>query len=407
MIVKLLQHLSSKVNTGALIATAMLSWASLASPLCGQQSSLSAYLQTSKEYYKENSLKPISHQPTIHFVLGNESADLDSIASSISYAYFLNSKNGSTEHLYLPLLSLKKGNLALRKDTLYLFDSLQISTEDLLFLDDSSFLETLLDENKLRLILVDHNCLRPDQQHLSSSVEEILDHHFDEKIGYPLLTSENSIITEMGSTCTLVTEKFLNEKSIVLTPELATLLLGAITIDTANLRAAEKTKERDRIAQRKLLSIVPEIDPQALFDILISARNDVTGLTPSQLFDKDYKSYAEREIIYGISTVPKSASWWIEDETGLLPILDSFSKDKGIAIHIIKMVNPDPNGPKNRFIAFSSSQTLLDAFEANFKSNQLLIGVGPMPQQDSRIRYYTAKDSISRKKLQPLIHFNR
>lgn len=362
------------------------------------QTSIPEFLHASKKHYEKAISLTKDQMPTIHFVLGNESADLDSIASSIAYAYLM----GSEGHLYLPLLNINKEELSLRKDTLYLFDLLQISKNDILFLDDSIPFQALLSDKKLRITLVDHNRLRSEQEFLAPSVEAIIDHHFDENQKYPLLTNENKTIIVVGSTATLIAEKALKDNKEAVTQDLAALLLAAILMDTSNLKSAEKTTEKDKAAVESLRSIGSKIVPSDFYDKLAAAKNDISGLTPSMLLNKDFKVYVDGEIQYGISSLPKSVSWWTQDEKTLLPILEKFSKDRSLALLIVLMQNDEPQGPKRKILVYSASERLLNAFETSV--NKILL---PGPEStDKHLRYYVSPTAIARKELQPLIRFN-
>ena len=163
----------------------------------------------------EEVLSDSQNSEIIHFVIGNESADLDSIISSISYAYLLCQEDTSSQAgLYIPLMNIHREEIALRKDILYLFQLFGISVDDLLFLDDNVPLNRLFEQKRLRLNLVDHNVLRPRQEHLSDAIERIVDHHIDENINYPLITNENKLIAIVGSNATLIAEKIFTSEKI-------------------------------------------------------------------------------------------------------------------------------------------------------------------------------------------------
>ena len=175
-------------------------------------------------------------QPELHFVLGNEAGDADSIISALCYAHALYSQR--TNSLYLannnnndddddeeecsttptgtenvadavivvPIVSIPRSEIKLRPDVVRLLDLAGIDIRDLICIDDEFIISTLLlareassttmsssssttatsspiippSKQRVCLILVDHNRLRSSLSHLSNNVIEILDHHEDE-----------------------------------------------------------------------------------------------------------------------------------------------------------------------------------------------------------------------------------
>ena len=162
------------------------------------------------------------------FICCSQGADLDSIVSSLSYAYLIYVSSLSPPHylkilassapvtihsssLYLPVVNCSRQDLDLRKETLWLLESLGIPPRLLFFIDDPIIVKiiatavsggllplsasagiastpTSLDlppassldlppASSLRVTLLDHNSLVSHQAQLSPFVTEILDHH--------------------------------------------------------------------------------------------------------------------------------------------------------------------------------------------------------------------------------------
>ncbi len=369
------------------------------------QPSMSEFLHSSKESYSKI-IEDTQNLQEIHFVMGNESADLDSIISSITYAYLLNAEN--PHQFYIPLLNLFREELALRKETQYLLQLVNIPIEDLLFLDDQVPLDTLYNQDRLRFSLVDHNTLRPRQVHLSDVVERIVDHHADENQQYPLLSDEDKLIAVVGSATTLVAEKLLASDKVKMTPELAALLLGPILIDTTDLQSVEKTTERDIKAVEVLRSIALETIPENFYEDLLAAKNDISGLTPPMLLSKDFKEYLDGKLLYGISSLPSSVTWWTPNIEEMSPVLEKYARDRELAFLILLMANNDPQGPKRKIIVYSCSSRLLEAFNHYVESDEILnstLIAGPT-SQDPHLSLYLLDKFTSRKQLQPLFHFS-
>jgi len=367
------------------------------------------HLSTSKEKYVQGVVSDTNPLKEIHFVMGNESADLDSVVSAIAYAHLLNFENCSQPHqVYLPLLNLQRKDFFLRKDIIYLFDLLNISLEDLLFLDDGIPLEVLLREDKLRIQLVDHNSLNPRQKFLSSVIEGIVDHHKDEEVLYPLMTDKSKLIATVGSASTLIAEKFFLNNNLHISPELALLLLAPILVDTSNLQSIEKTTSRDVLAVETLKSLAAEILPSNFYEKLFTAKHDVSGLTLDMLLRKDFKEYLDGTLLYGISSFPTMVTWSEEDIPLIRPIIEEYAKHRKLSLLFVMMTEMEGLIPRRRILVYSPSCNILKAFHKHAHSDQILSQVfPPISSKDKRINFYVGDKMISRKYLQTFFNFSQ
>lgn len=373
---------------------------SLSSLYSHEQLTINEFLQSAKASYQQAS----QNSEVIHFVMGNESADLDSFVSSIAYAYLL--KNERPQLTFIPLINLYREEMTLRKDILLLLKTLNISTDHLLFLDDGVPLDSFHNEKRLRFNLVDHNLLRPRQEHLAEAVESIIDHHADEDKKYPLL--ESKLIAVVGSATTLVTEKILSAHQITMTPELATFLLAPILMDTANLQSAEKTTVRDILAAETLKLAALDTIPHNFYDMLLSAKNNVSGLSPEMLLSKDFKEYLDGKILYGIASLPPAICWGAEDISSLQGVLKRYASERQLAFLIVLMAHEEPRGPKRRIIIYSPSGQLLSACAHYIQTDETLRGI-LIPWSEACnpfANFYFTEQFISRKQLQPMFHFS-
>lgn len=353
------------------------------------------FLQSEKSEYAK-ALKDPKNTQVIHFVMGNEAADLDSIVSSIAYAYLLHAEN---QELYLPLIHIPREDIELRKDALYLFELLGISLDDLLFLSNIP-LEQLFNQKRLKLNLVDHNALKPKQIHLSETVESIIDHHADEQ-KYPAIN--NKLIEVVGSNATLVAEKIFSSQKVTFSKELATLLLAPILIDTSNLKSKEKTTQKDIEIVKKLQAIAQL--PEDFYQKLKSAKNDVLDLTPEMLLNKDFKEYLDGNVLYGISSMPGSVHWDINNLESVSKIIQNFACERNLELYIILM-SPDDTEFKRTILIYSPSSERLKAFDTFLKTDEKLKDILIPGHSAEHILFYRSKTHISRKQLQPLIHLD-
>eukprot|EP01127_Copromyxa_protea_P022721 TRINITY_DN8302_c0_g1_i2.p1 TRINITY_DN8302_c0_g1~~TRINITY_DN8302_c0_g1_i2.p1 ORF type:complete len:199 (+),score=33.49 TRINITY_DN8302_c0_g1_i2:1-597(+) len=172
-------------------------------------------------------------QHVVHVVMGNQACDLDSIVSAITLSYFMSLQEeeqvGSSNTIWYPLVPIPAREVKLRTEVTYLFSALNLDIHKLSCLESFPFEKFQgLQQDSLKFTLVDHNSLSSQFSAFSSCVEEIVDHHEDFKANFPALKKKQ--IEVVGSTATLVAEKFLNHvkghEAISKDVSLRQLLLG-------------------------------------------------------------------------------------------------------------------------------------------------------------------------------------
>ncbi|KAI0318219.1 hypothetical protein OF83DRAFT_1057256 [Amylostereum chailletii] len=323
---------------------------------CGPSSSpsnLSHFLDLQKVNYLRAVEQRQARQWTI--VMGNEAGDLDSVASSLAYAWY------ATHHLRqltIPLLLTPRADFALRAENIHALTRAGVDLATLLTTEEMPA------PSGEKFALVDHNKLLPrfastttpnespaasPRLHASSApasprVVAIVDHHADEK---DHLDASPRIIEAAGSCSSLVARLFSSlpspsppsmapsfqspSSSGGLPHELALLLLSAIVIDTGGLKEGGKALQVDHDAANWLLprsglpppSLVPPPSAtRAMFSIsatslvdnpaparvqdmreirdldaeLQGKKNDVGHLGTRDLLRRDYKEYAWKPI---------------------------------------------------------------------------------------------------------------
>ena len=104
----------------------------------------------------------------------------------------------------------------------------------LLFSRDDVNLNQLKLNNRLKLVLVDHNILPHSDSHLTDSIVQIIDHH--KKECSSLSPSKVSITIEpVGSCCTLVGSSILNDATELMDEKSALLLMGVFLFIDCNI----------------------------------------------------------------------------------------------------------------------------------------------------------------------------
>lgn len=325
--------------------------------------------------------------------------DLDSLASAVGYATLatkLQSKNT------IPFVMSYAEQVELRPENQLALSLAGVSNSNLLHIDQLPVPTSELASLGVKFALVDHNSLLApfhpqDGQQVDGLVEAIVDHHADD--GQHPSASPRIIQIPTGSASSLVTMYFQDlwtrqEDSVP--PELATLLLTAVLVDTGGLKAGSgsKTTETDRQAAEFYWKIegnridngfadssalakgeVPTESVTAagleegkyptaiksLTDRLLEAKFDVSGLSSYQLLMRDYKEYeletslsSGHKVRMGLSTVPMALSEWLtrEQSKGWASVLDSVDEwmsERDLAIEgVLTSFKTEPTEAKPR-----------------------------------------------------------
>lgn len=319
-------------------------------------------------------------------VMGNMAGDIDSIASAIALASAL----GCT-----PLINIPREELVLRKDVLYLFELLHIDPATLHFRED---LPSLLNRSP-EVILVDHNTLSPDQEHLAPHVRKIIDHHQDENFPYPNL--ENKVISKTGSNATLILEAILS----ALTPQLALLLLAPLLLDTSNFQDTRKVTAKDRNALQTLLSKAGDLVPPDFYEALLENRLSADPDRPDLLLKKDCKVYRDGSLTYGISSLPKSISWTLDNAVHWQEDQLAFLREQKVPLWMILEWVNDCKAVIFTTPSLELKKAIIDHINQDAQLREVF-DLDSFQFQDEFV-YYRLKVPLPRKELQPLLSLER
>jgi len=299
------------------------------------------HLQHSKKSLINNDKYNTKNTTTL--VLGNETADLDSMVSALFFSYLASITSKDKNRQYVPLINLNREDFKLKTDCIYplvnYFNSqynkkevnYETCSEELVFRDDltPSVLNSL---NSLQIVLVDHNRLCYDFENLLSHkdyvIESIIDHHVDENKYKP---TNLKIINMVGSTVSLITQLYQqeSEKNQALFQNkmdtaMAKLFLAPILIDSVNLnREYNRTTDIDENSAEFLKNIIlkeeKDFDTNNYYKILKENKHKIADLSIYDLMRKDFKKYLNRSnadgessdnFFYGISSISR---WCIEN----------------------------------------------------------------------------------------------
>ncbi|CEP65040.1 exopolyphosphatase LALA0_S18e00364g [Lachancea lanzarotensis] len=247
-------------------------------------------------------------------VCGNESADLDSVVSAVTYAYFSYIRDPSVQ--VVPVVNILRADLNLRRDIVWVLKKGNIPHNLLYFHEDLQDMRKRF-KGPIEAILVDHNESQSLAKKVVDSVVGIIDHHEDLGLhkDIPERRSGPRIVTPAGSCSSLVfnfwNEMFKSAGGARIGPDALSLCLGALLIDTSNM--AYKVEHPDREAHATYTSLLPNVDFQVYFDQIRQAKDDIAGLSLRDILRKDYKEFVfsqtQGSLKCGFASVVKPFGW--------------------------------------------------------------------------------------------------
>ncbi|KAI0649958.1 DHH phosphoesterase [Trametes meyenii] len=311
---------------------------------------LADFLKETNKAYLDAVISGTGKEWTV--VMGNEAGDLDSIASSIAFAWYFSKVKSS---LAVPLTQTHRTDLHLRAENLHAFELAGLQPDsDVLCIDDIPQSQPF---PSTKFALVDHNRLhaRFSRENPDARVVAVVDHHEDEGL-YKDAADPRIVVVPTGSCASLVARLF-EEHPEHMTPELATLLLSSIVIDTGGLKRGGKAEDADRRAATFLTPFASvlqhhlrpsELTDQAVEEmpglqelnaILQEKKASVAHLNTLDLLRRDYKEYTltpgcspSREVLVGLSTVPIGFKEWLPRHAGFWSQTEKFMADQGLTV---------------------------------------------------------------------------
>lgn len=325
-----------------------------------------------------------------HIVMGNVSADLDSVVSAMAASW----TRGA-----LPLINIFSSELSLRRDVVYLFDKFHIEASSFLFKEDFPLDPKSWKVPKFTLTLVDHNDLVSEEKVLIPYVAGIIDHHADADIDYPNLEEKN--IEPVGSTATLLVEELSQE---TLDEEAAALLAAPILIDTDFLADPLKTTPRDVLAIERLKESM-DWDAVQLLAYTLNEKKQEIPEGVHDLLKKDMKRYQEGSILYAISSLPELAGWNINNRNVWRGDVVRFQKSLSVPLWMGLI----PSGKGKMLIVYAATPKMLNAIMIHFSADETLRDLlrFQIAFSEEGLLFYKIDNPIPRKTFQPLLKLGR
>ena len=324
--------------------------------------SIGSFLSKARQSLQQSIQSTTNHR--VSFVIGNESADLDSITCALVYGYIQSNTSDAREKgkYVIPITNIPSSELRLRPELKALLQHVHLKPSDLITLDDlGEDVHAKLPKDSTDWTLVDHNVFQGDLgNQYGERVNGVIDHHADE--GRLSQIGELRVINKTGSCCSHVVEYCrqawdeVSKTALEIDVHLAKLALGAILIDTVNLKAEDKVTAHDRNAVEFLESKIAaaptpdsEYDRDAFFKEINDAKSNLDDLSLEEILRKDYKKWTEGDLALGISACVRSISYIkakAKDEH-LVPELIHFAKDQGDQLFAVMTAHND-NGQFER-----------------------------------------------------------
>lgn len=247
-------------------------------------------------------LRDVGKKRATRVVLGNEASDMDSVVSSVVYAFITRNKG-----TVAPVLAIQRSELPLRADV-------QLALRDCGICE--SWIQTTeeMGHDELQqceVALVDHNSLAPRFEFLKEKVCAVVDHHRDEG---EFKDATPRVIAAVGSCSTLVAEAARECGSLCTSA--ARLLLAGQLLDVGVGAKGDRGTSRDAVAHEWLINEAG-INKESLekwMQDLSHARLDVDGLTGGQLLRRDSKLVEIGSIRVAIASIPTAIRRVSENE---------------------------------------------------------------------------------------------
>ena len=274
-----------------------------------------------------NQIKTSSQLDPVTFIIGNQSADLDSIISSICLAYYKFIK--SNEISYLPVLNTTVDIIEGKDECKYFFNYHKISTKDFIFLNElANKSNNEIKFSNAKIFLVDHNKLDDLEVALKfeNHVVGVIDHHQDENEFLNACKNEIRLIDNtIASNSLLISELIMNHECPELKDadsSLFSALLFAVLADT-NCMSLTRSRitSRDSVIFDYLVrkSGLNLDDVTKLYSQIDDLRvNNSKNKSIEEILKSDYKQWTinkfNKTIKYGISSAIIEPRVWIEKE---------------------------------------------------------------------------------------------
>jgi manganese-dependent inorganic pyrophosphatase len=217
----------------------------------------------------------------------------------------------------------------------------------------------LLQMKRKQIILVDHNEKKQAVDGVEEAeIMEIIDHHRvgDLQTIMPIYFHNEPV----GSTSTLVAERFLNNKIFIAT-NLAALLLSGIITDTMIFKSPTTTAKDKRIAEE--MERLCGLNPIEWGKKLFTESSRVDKKSDLELISEDLKEYVSGKTMFAISQVETiDLAKFAERRTNLLKTIQDLCAQKGYGLMCLMVTDIFEEGTE-LIVAGDMSRLVEDEFQ--------------------------------------------
>ncbi|XP_034942257.1 exopolyphosphatase PRUNE1 [Chelonus insularis] len=310
-----------------------------------------------EEFLRESksALNKLDEFTKVKVILGNETCDLDSAVCSLTHGlwHYDNLKNKNIQDVaVIPVLNIKKNELKLKTEVVYLFNEHQVPLELLTFRNEID-LSDLNKRQMLELSLVDHHTLSDYDTSLADAVLEVIDHRPQDPNW--MWTGRDVNLEKVGSCATLIARNILEKNPKLLDFHISSLLRGPILIDTCNFsESAARATPLDIKVTRELEKIIDtcsstkQDSKDEIYSRILSAKTDIGCLSSEDLLLKDLK-FVNGIPIPGLPILVKE----FLNLNGALEAVNAFTRERECCLTILLGMDLKENVAKRDLAVFS------------------------------------------------------
>ncbi|XP_055742284.1 uncharacterized protein LOC129826035 isoform X2 [Salvelinus fontinalis] len=285
--------------------------------------------------------------PKVHAVLGGVDPDVDSVASTLCYAYFLNQER--SDCVYVPVLCGQKCDVGLPGETVRYLKRVRVCESALLWRDDIKLLQ-LHHRGKLSLTLMRDDVLdSSDYEALESSILRVV-HHHEQRAG------EEGVL----SMAMVVAREILQEAVEQICAPLGELLGEALRLQSEGMWIKVGHCSVDLEELLRALEERSSISPYDVTTGPNAGEAQLQGMDIEQMFLKELKEFSDGEMTMSFTTVPVDLEDW-NARHGLVGELKSFCHHHGYeSLVIVSSRQSDPRHPRQQVAVYSENSDILN-----------------------------------------------
>lgn len=363
-----------------------------------------------KEYLNICSLDNIKklNPSTLKICCGNQSSDMDSVMSAITYSYY---NYLFDNKVVLPVINIPREDLRLRKDIVNLLEQVGVDSEvqsqkcPLIFIEDIASLKKTF-KSTIDAVLVDHN----EPQGLAigtiDRVVGIIDHHEDTKsYDKRLIQSFNNplIIQVCGSCTSLVTNYWIPKLTTTRIDSFVLKLgLAAALLDTSNFKSKVEPQDMQALVSYEK-GISASFELNSYFKQLKKDKSDLSGFSMLDLLKKDYKMFEFNGYKIGMSSLGKSMENFVS-KFGTENIKDDCKSFYGKSMDILLLLTSysDSDKTHKRQIVFYSGENI-ELQEKVVEAIKEELGLQKLSDLEQFAGYQQENSNASRKQIAPIV----